>query len=385
MNATGADSAGPSPAASPEATLLLLCARPTLDDAAATQLRALAAGPLCWDLIVQLALRNCVGALVQQHLATLCAEWVPASTQALLAEHARAVALSNLASSAELVRLLGLFEREDMPVLPLKGPLIALQAYGSLALRPFDDLDILIRRPDFERAWALLIGQGYVPYAIKDPAEHQARLREHHDYLLVCPRRGTALDLQWRLLERPFRFPAKINAWWERATRIELLGRPVRTLAPEDLLLMLCAHGSKHLWVRLSWIRDVAGLIAGSPGLCWELTFARAEREGATRMLNLGLLLARQLLAAELPEEVDRRVAGDRVARQLARQVREYLFHPPDTPVSTLDDAALFYLRMRERWRDRIGLGVSFAPALCHPLQSWRRNRARLLKARLRR
>src|SRR5260370_38643204 len=63
--------------------------------------------------------------------------------------------------TAELFRLLDLFAREGIQVLPFKGPTLAMAAYGNLALRQFTDLDLLIRKEDVLRARGILLENGY--------------------------------------------------------------------------------------------------------------------------------------------------------------------------------------------------------------------------------
>jgi hypothetical protein len=43
---------------------------------------------------------------------------------------------------------------------PFKGPALAVQAYGDLSLRQYDDLDLLIHEADVPRAYQLLIANG---------------------------------------------------------------------------------------------------------------------------------------------------------------------------------------------------------------------------------
>src|SRR5207302_709930 len=62
----------------------------------------------------------------------------------------------HLALSGELGRLLKSFEREHVPVIPLKGPVLAEMLYAHPALRPCSDLDLLIRREHLERVDELL-------------------------------------------------------------------------------------------------------------------------------------------------------------------------------------------------------------------------------------
>ncbi|PYT25415.1 MAG: hypothetical protein DMG57_25265 [Acidobacteria bacterium] len=57
------------------------------------------------------------------------------------------------------------------------------------------------------------------------------------------------------------------------------MGQQIHTMASEDLLIDLCAHGCKHLWQRLAWIGDIAALTR-SRRLAWDVVIARAAGAG---------------------------------------------------------------------------------------------------------
>jgi len=46
-----------------------------------------------------------------------------------------------LSMTAELVRLVTIFDQKNIPVLSLKGPLLAMQLYGDIGLRPSNTRD----------------------------------------------------------------------------------------------------------------------------------------------------------------------------------------------------------------------------------------------------
>jgi hypothetical protein len=88
----------------------------------------------------------------------------------------------------------------------------------------------------------------------------------------------------------------------------------------------------------------------------WEWVVQQADALGGSRMLSLGLLLARDLLGATLPEGVSQKVQADPVARSLAADVRERLFSEADGQPGIFEDSMFhpFYVRMREQLRDRV-------------------------------
>jgi hypothetical protein len=137
-------------------------------------------------------------------------------------------------------------------------------------------------------------------------------------------------------------------------------------LAPEDLLLALCAHGAKHFWARLGWICDVSELIGAQNDIVWPRVLTRARMLGSERMLLLGLFLARDLLGAQPPEAVFHEAQSDARVRSLAAQVKAWLPLEEDPPTGALPSMR-FHLAVRERLHDRIryclegGLRPSYA------------------------
>jgi hypothetical protein len=68
---------------------------------------------------------------------------------------------------------------------------------------------------------------------------------------------GISLELQWEIIPRYFSFFWDFISLRERSQRVSLGGGDVSTFVPEDLMLVLCVHGSKHLWERLFWLCDL--------------------------------------------------------------------------------------------------------------------------------
>jgi hypothetical protein len=74
--------------------------------------------------------------------------------------------------------------------------------------------------------------------------------------------------------------------------------------------VILCVHGTKHVWERLGWICDVAELIRAHPAMDWQRVMALAKSSKSLRMVQLGLFLAHTVLQAELPEHVWKKLKG---------------------------------------------------------------------------
>jgi hypothetical protein len=221
------------------------------------------------------------------------------------------------------------------------------------------DLDLLVSRADVSRTCELLEARGYVDSAllhrrvILTPAQHTMYRRYQCEYQYVRVSDGVIVEPHWAFAQRMLAIDLDYRAMFDRAHTILLEGHPVRSLATEDMLLALCIHGGKHRWERLTWIRDVAALLARSPDLDVDRCLAVARATGCTRLLLLGLTLARRCAGVRSPGTIDRLIENDSAVQDLEDQVMRRLFDPDRQPV---DNAIVdrFAFQMRERWRDRM-------------------------------
>jgi Uncharacterised nucleotidyltransferase len=236
--------------------------------------------------------------------------------------------------------------------IPWKGPVLAAAAYGNVALQQFGDLDILVREQDSMRAKDLLLASGYRPL-YPQPAEQEAAyygLRKVYE--LVREDGRVVVELHWAITSRTFPFPLDPASLWVEAETVFLKGTPVRNLGPEDLLLVLSAHGAKHHWGKLMWICDIAEVVRSyADKVDWSRLMTRARSIGATRMLALALFLARDLHGAAVPEDVWRRVKAEPKVAWLAGQVRSRFFSGGSLMAV---ERPAFYIQLRERAQDRM-------------------------------
>jgi hypothetical protein len=345
----------PAAGARPEIDLLLCCARTRIDPANAERIRGLLREDVDWAYLLRTAHRHGVMPLLWRSLHATCPEAVPQAVLAQLGDHFHTNYRRNALLTKRLLKLMDLFEAYDIPVIPLKGPVLATSIYGDVALRQFSDLDILVHEQDVLRAKDLLISQGYQPRGQRTSTQEAAALQVRFHSQFVSHDNKVLVELHWRLIDWRFSVPFDLDRLWERLEPVSLAGTMVRGFPPEDLLLILCVHGSKpkHRWGQLGRICDVAELIHVHQGLDWGHVVAQAGRFGSERRLLLGLLLARDLLGTALPEEVRLRIQADPVVKSLAAQVCEWLFREVDGRAGG-SKRSIFDLNVMERRQDRV-------------------------------
>ena len=248
--------------------------------------------------------------LVYRSLRSTCWDRLPADVRTALEKSARACTARCLFLTGELIRLLKLFDGAGIRAVPLKGPALAMAAYGDIGLREFGDLDLLVRIDDLDAVQRLLVSQGYKPREDIASAQRSLFLRHDCEQGFTKTASGILVEIHWRLAQRWFGFPWDPGTRWNNLVEWEFKGCRTWRFSAEDQLLFLCVHGARHLWSNLKWICDVAEWIRVSPGLDWRLALCQAGAVGNERTVLLGAGLAQLLLDAQLPAEVRQGIEG---------------------------------------------------------------------------
>jgi len=302
-----------------------------------------------WDFLLRAAAWHHVAGLLH-HTFQPHAAAIPARVQAELHRMHGTISRHNLLLTGEVLRLLQAFAAADVPVVPLKGPALAALCYQRFSLRPAGDIDLLVPRPQFAAADAVLRAAGYRVASCAASADEAMDAQIGREY--VHPERKAVAELHGYFLHAMHQFALTPEAVWHRLATTTLDGRTIPCLSPEDALLYLCAHGAKHHYERLKWVGDIAELLWSDAALDWSVVWARADALRSRRLLLLGLHLADRLLGAPVPQPLAHEAATNAAVRRMAQQVVRWLFTEPFHRPESLA-AYRFHLQMRERWRDR--------------------------------
>ena len=210
----------------------------------------------------------------------------------------------------ELSDILSSFQRSGVQAIILKGMALAETLYPDISLRPFGDMDLLIRDQDLPRAESELQRLGYEKYVEEF---RQGYGREFEKYFAYV-KRGSVnvyVDLHTCLLrvadaqraDNPL-FPSdKENGFWDRAVVAQIGENTGLVLSPEDTVLHLCVHVFRHgSSIRLLWLYDLALIILKhGESLNWKLIEERARTLGVYGIVGFVLDQVRQTLDIPLP------------------------------------------------------------------------------------
>jgi len=200
-------------------------------------------------------------------------------------------------------RIAAAFAERRIPFAVIKGPAFADRLYADPALRPFTDLDLLVRGESRDDAAAALRTLGYRlvdQWGRKHDAEYGEQTWRVGRSAVPA---GGAVELHWNLVNSPTLRAGLSVGYSDLVTD--------GSMSAAALLIVAAVHGAaSHQFDRLGLLWDIAQAARGRAGQidrAWLVETAR--RTGCGRALAMGLHLA----AATL---------GDTAAATLARELK---------------------------------------------------------------
>lgn len=337
---------------SPELKFLLGCVR--IDSVADRSDRLRVLVPLIedWSNVLYLANLHGVIPLMYVHLKETIWDELPLYLREDLEAAQRRNAGHSLSLTGELIRLLRLLQEHSIPALPYKGPMLAHQLYGDVAMRQYVDLDVAIDAANVSRAGKLMVENGWTRDTNHSEAQEKIHIKKYKDYYFFSRNGSLRTELHWKFSDSVYGFPLTVVAVQQRSSLIDFSGIQLLTPAPEDLLLMLCSHGAMHIWERISWLTDIAQLLRKYPEINWSTIFASAAELNCQRVLFFSLKMLERLCNMPLPEQVRLTIHTDKVALDLAEKAESLLLDSKDRELS-IWETRRFHLAMQDGWRER--------------------------------
>ncbi len=309
-----------------------------------------------WSRLVELATVHAIVPLLSLQATNARPGLLPEDTVDELQEAVRRGAIRGLQLAGHLVIVLAELRRRGIDAIPVKGPTLAALVYGNFSLRWYEDLDVLVHPDDFESAKEALHDLDFYPVQRVFNDSRDALLPEDHQEAFVHRESTVPLELHRSLSHRTLADDSLERRWWKERQTIVVAGLAMETLGPETLLLHLCMHGAKHSWSRLVWLCDLHHALQRFDDANWEVIWRLADECGATRMVNVGLLLVNELLGgSEFTQRAfDLRPADNR-SLSIAVEIRDRILCTPGA-VPEIDFGV--QMRLRTRWRDRVRYAI---------------------------
>jgi hypothetical protein len=306
--------------------LMCLCARRSMDNATADELRSVAGEGGDWFSVLEAGYWHSLIPLLHRHLGAVLGDNLPSSIAEVLRKEHDENARRAERLADELSRVLRELRAAGIIVLPFKGPSLALSAYGDLGARSFINLDLLISREDMMKASERLSTLGYrqVPGSHLMPVDAYLHLESKLSFQNA--ESGIALELYHQITPRRYFSRVQTTRFFARSRTLPMGARSWPILSPEDCVVALCLHAIKGgFWPSLRHVCDVAEVIKSAKLMNWSIVMKEAAALHCERAVHLGVLLAHKLLGAELPAEVLEEIRRDAMVVSLVGKVQARL------------------------------------------------------------
>lgn len=309
-------------------------------------------GP-AWEDVIRVATLHRVVPLFLDGLERAAAEHLPDTVQRYAEDVRHRIKIYNALLIQELGRVFDVLREAGIPVLTLKGPALAQVAYGSVHLRRYTDLDVLIPSAYFAEVEEMLSGNGYVPFdkvrAITG-WKKQLYLSFSRQWPVQRAHGAFRLDVHTALMPPGYAYPVSFQTLWERSTRVALgYGVEVPRLAPEDALHVLCLHGAKNQWRELAYVCDVSKLVS-TVALDWGDVVERARDMRGERVLQLGLHLAARVLGAPVPTQVLDALDASAAFEHMAQTLETKLHVGMEPTILPYRERVRLHLLIQDTW-----------------------------------
>ncbi len=283
-----------------EVRALITCMKTCSLEVKRTELEELVKKGIDWKLFLRMAEWNRVFSLCYSSLTEMKFNLIPADiSKYMLRQYQFSKARAEF-QVIELVKLIELFEKNNIEVIPFKGPVLSKLLYGDKTARQSFDLDFLLPEKNIFDVKAFLMDNGFSSSIDFTGVREKAYLKSYGELCLTKTPGKLIVELHSTITPPFFSFPLTVENLWNNLACTEFSEQAIRALPLEKLFICLCAHASRHRWEKLLWIVDIGKFLTVN-NVDWDCVFKEAKKHRALNMVHTGCCLAESLLGVELP------------------------------------------------------------------------------------
>ncbi len=224
--------------------------------------------------------------------------------------------------------------KRGLQVILFKGMALLRTVYRDPALRPMEDIDLIVRQGQTAPLKEALEEMGFAQKRLYPEGFAKGILAiDVHRSFTSSERIGSREEVM----------DVQMDEVWENAVPVGE-SASLLVLAFNDQMVALSYHLLKHRYGRLIWLADILEILeAGRPILDWERLTAHCRRMRADKIVLYALLMAQRLLGCGVPEKVLIGLGRDDLSAIERHILRLRLL--PDPPGTMMDLLWLFQLR----------------------------------------
>lgn len=230
----------------PEEKALIFAANPYLNESELIILNELLLEINNWEVFAKQIDESGLASLVYKNFIHLSTDVIPEGIMLNLKKRYINLYINNTQKHKDLENVINLCNKNNLPIIPLKGiPLIHF-IYKDLGLRGMSDIDLLVKDEDIEKFKNMLLHNGWEIDTSKEISEFVTQMSDsQHPYTFVKDK--TKIELHNKLHSGLSSYQIDLKNYWSNASEIELMNGSVYHLSTVDFLQHLCFHLHNHL------------------------------------------------------------------------------------------------------------------------------------------
>lgn len=303
----------------PEDELILLCSISEIDNKSIDRIKNLLNLDLNWNYFIKKATDHKLKPLIYLNLKNFQNN-IPNNIYGDLKIYFMENTQKNLLLTGELIKIIEIFENHRIPLIFYKGPVLTYLTYGNLSMRHFVDLDLLVNPDHVNQAHEILYSMGYDSDLKLNEKQNKKFISQQQELKFFNKSNNVSVDLHWKL---SLLHSVKTSSLIKKTKNVEIFNKPLKTLQPEEMLLLICIHNSSHRWDKLSFLSDLSDF-ALKNDINWFKLISLAKQMGLMRIVNINLILIKNIMNLNLlPENLGG--CNDKKARKMVNKVQKKL------------------------------------------------------------
>jgi hypothetical protein len=256
-----------------------------------------------WDVLLRAAIKHGIAPLFYQRVKNL--DNIPKDILASFREAYYLNIFRNARYYQKLSEIISHLHENEIEVIVLKGAYLAKTVYESDALRFIGDMDLMVKSADLAKTQNILLQLGYKQKKHNLTIEEQCAI--HHCLIDFKKQATFGIDVHWNL---HFKSDSKIKInsemLWQAARPCTIGNIQALSLSLEDLLFHICFHAAyANNFHGMRFLYDVEKTVAYVyDEIDWNLLFERASQWKAEKAVYLALYIAKDCLAAKVPDKI---------------------------------------------------------------------------------
>jgi len=296
-----------------ENELLILFSKIDIDKNVIDRIKEILSGNLNWGYISEMTKQNFIAPFMSKNIISCeLKNQVPEEIQ----ENVRQISAWQISRdkrlSLELKNILGIFKRNNIKVMVIKGAHLSEEVYADTFLRWMGDIDILAKIDDWSKIKDTLQQMGFRFY----DADYDSWRLTHLDYHTTFFKNDLKLEVKFNLWLMDF--PYFKNDIWENVREIVLREEKAYVPSLEDTLLIACANLARHNYSGLIWFCDIREIVERfRDKINWDTVIRRAQEKDIDCLVYYALYYSSRLLKFEVPEDILQKFKISFIKRQL--------------------------------------------------------------------